>query len=53
MLIKWNSYKRNFQHLGSMVDLNCLPQPCISVEFVIGENGLPTKLRELANYYIG
>lgn len=53
MLIKWNSYKRDFQHLGSRVDLNSLHQPCISVEFVVGENGLATKLRELANYYMG
>ena len=32
MLIDWNSYKRDFQHLGSRVDLNSLPQPCISVD---------------------
>ena len=32
MLIKWNSYKRDFQHLGNKVDLNSLPQPCISVD---------------------
>ena len=25
----------------------------VGVEFVVGENGLATKLRELANYYIG
>lgn len=31
MLIKWNSYKRDFQHLGSRVDLNSLPQPCVEV----------------------
>ena len=31
MLIDWNSYKRDFQHLGSRVDLNCLPQPCVEV----------------------
>lgn len=32
MKIDWNSYKRDFQHLGSRVDLNSLPQPCISVD---------------------
>ena len=31
MLIDWNSYKRDFQHLGSRVDLNSLPQPCVEV----------------------
>ena len=32
MKIDWNSYKRDFQHLGSRVNLEDLPQPCISVD---------------------
>ena len=32
MLIDWNSYKRDFQHLGKVIPLEELPQPCISVD---------------------
>lgn len=32
MLIDWNSYKRDLQHLGKVVSLEELPQPCISVD---------------------
>ena len=32
MLIDWNSYKRDLQHLGKVIPLEELPQPCISVD---------------------
>lgn len=32
MLIEWNSYKRDLQHLGKVVSLEELPKPCISVD---------------------
>jgi hypothetical protein len=40
MIIEWNRYKRDFQHLGSRVDCYNLPKPCITctknVELVDG-----------------
>ena len=32
MRIDWNSYKRDLQHLGKVIPLEELPQPCIEVE---------------------
>ena len=32
MIIDWNSYKRDLQHLGKVIPLEELPQPCISVD---------------------
>lgn len=32
MIIDWNSYKRDLQHLGKVITLEELPQPCIEVE---------------------
>ena len=30
MVIEWNRYKRDFHHLGLRVNLEDLPQPCIT-----------------------
>ena len=40
MLIDWNSYKRDLQHLGKVIPLEELPQPYISVDVfdIVGIN---------------